>query len=295
MTHWLTLFSTAIFLTSCVPGLAQTPPRVAEPVGPVFEATAQNGNWALRIPGCTRDTQKQVVCAITVRSLAQSNLSLTLPLLEHYLVAPTGFRYQGYAVVEGGRPGANSITFDLGRGQTSNIRLVFPNVPESVAFVPYLSMAGFEFRGLPIANNPIAAQPSAPAPSAAANDPGVLHEEVFEDVKLRFLSCTADSQNQRIRCAFEVVAPENRDSKLFVSALDVVDMNGNIYSTSTCGSVTLGNRDGCDYTLIAGLTVRGNAVYRWDSGSDRVARLRLDLYVNGKNKQIVVRNVPVTR
>lgn len=281
------LLSTLV-LVGCAPTLAQTAPSVAAPSGPVFEATSSNGNFAMRLTGCVRDTQKQVVCAVVVRSLAQTGLSISVDLFADRLVAPTGFAYPGYIVVEGAKQTGNQLVFNLGTGQTANQRLIFPNVPEAITFIPYLELAGYEFRGIPIgtaiAQTP--ATPAQPAPNPSS------FEATLKNATLRLAGCAAN-QGKAV-CDFTVVQSGPENISINIIRLRAFDPSGNVLTEidRSIGGQYVG---GLGFNLPAGVPVKGQIVVSTNSVPTALALLEFTLVVNDELQAFQWRNVPVSR
>ncbi len=132
----------------------------APPSGAVVEVVAPQINAKVRVPGCVRDTQGRVVCAVVFESLAQTNQTVTVLQSTVQALAPDGTLYPGRLTVEGGTADETKVTFGFPTRARVNGTLVFSGVPPEVGLFPLLTFGGLAFRGIPVATGQA---PSAPA------------------------------------------------------------------------------------------------------------------------------------
>lgn len=164
--RWIVAVAVALGLAGVLGQQVSLP----KPEGPRVEVVASTINAKVKVPGCTRDANGQVVCAVTFESQAQTNQSVVVLHSSVRAVAPDGFSYPGYLVVEGGTTDGTKTTFSLPAGGRANGRLVFPGVPQEVGVFPLVQLGGLEFRGLPVAGAaPAQAEPSGQAKQSAAS------------------------------------------------------------------------------------------------------------------------------
>ncbi|WP_234554929.1 RCC1 domain-containing protein [Thermus caliditerrae] len=164
--RWIVAVAVALGLAGVLGQQVSLP----KPEGPRVEVVASTINAKVKVPGCTRDANGQVVCAVTFESQAQTNQSVVVLHSSVRAVAPDGFSYPGYLVVEGGTTDGTKTTFSLPAGGRANGRLVFPGVPQEVGVFPLMQLGGLEFRGLPVAGAaPAQAEPSGQAKQSTAS------------------------------------------------------------------------------------------------------------------------------